>query len=148
MPVRWSAAPRALEMDTYVVLSAAALAGAAGLLQFQLSSGERGLNAFLGKEKAENPFYSTSYKAEQRGADLPGWLGKLRLPNLDFVEVYGQPQSQGQRSGSASWDAMPPQLGALYRELDAAVERENYEEAAQIKSRIDAMLLEPEGDLK
>eukprot|EP00966_Prymnesium_polylepis_P231464 5355531-Prymnesium_polylepis.2 len=118
-----------LPSDEAVVLTAAVLAGAAGYLQYSVSSGEKGLNAFLMKEKSDNPFYSKDFKAEK--PSTPSWF-TLRLPNLDFVEVYGQ---SNDAAAAPSGDS--PERARLYRELDAAVEREDYDEAARIKARID-----------
>ncbi|KAL1530212.1 hypothetical protein AB1Y20_001127 [Prymnesium parvum] len=124
--------PRALSLpteDAVPVLLAAALAGAAGYLQYSVSSGEKGLNAFLMKEKKDNPFYSDSFKAQKPSA--PAWFA-VRLPSLDFVEVYGQTRNGVTRGEVANTD-----LSGLYLELDDAIEREDYNLAMQIKARID-----------
>lgn len=134
------------------VLAAAALAAAAGSLQYKLSSGEKGLNAFLMKEvcgttrhngctfcehcltpctqKKDNPFYSRGYVADK--PSTPSWF-TWRLPKLDFVEVYGQESSQPSQS-----DSLRPELASLYMELDDAIDREDYTKAKEIKARIDS----------
>ena len=117
--------------DAAPVLAAALLAGAAGYLQYSVSSGEKGLNAFLMKEKKDNPFYQANFKTEK--PTTPSWF-TLRLPALDFVEVYGQadaPSASSTRSQSS-------ELTDLYKDLDAAIEREDYQAATEVKARIDA----------
>ena len=119
-----------LSNDAVIVIGACGLAGAAGWLQYSVSSGEKGLNAFLMKEKRDNPFYSKTFTSEK--PKPPPWLAALKLPSLDFVEVYGQDKpAPRQVDGS---------MARLYAELDAAIEREDYVEAKQIKQRIDASL--------
>ena len=122
--------------DGVMVAAALSLAGAAGFLQYQVSSGERGINAFLGKEKQDNPFYARNFKVEKK--DAPAWLSALRLPELPFVEIYGQPK-EGVRLGSAA-------LARLYRDLDDAVEREDYACAAEVKAAIDRAAAEEHGN--
>ena len=130
LPVARCAEPVALE-DSAVVIAALGLAAAAGALQFSLSSGDKGINAFLMKERGDNPFYKDDFRADK---PKPGILKGLRLPSLPFVEVYGQDNA---------FQAMQPQredVAALYRALDEAIERERYEEAAAIKDQIDQLL--------
>ena len=59
----------------------------------------------------------------------------MRLPELDFVEIYGQEPSR--RDGS---DA---QRAAMYRELDDLIESEDYEAAKLLKLRIDELDVAP-----
>ena len=113
------------------MLAAGALMVAAGALQYSVSAGDRGINAFLGKEKSQNPFYSQSFRSEKPTG--PAWLSKLRLPSLDFVEVYGQDNALPQQQTTT----LPPELQTLYKDLDDAVEQEQYDLAADIKRRID-----------
>ena len=115
--------------DAAVLGATAAVLCAAGYLQYTLSSGDQGINAFLMKEKSQNPFYSKDFKAER--PMLPSWLRGFRLPRFDFVEVYGaEPPSPP--SGPAD-----EALEALYTALDDALEVEDYSRAAIIKARID-----------
>ena len=44
--------------DLVPVIAAVVLTAAAGLLQYSVSAGDRGINAYLSKEKGENPFYN------------------------------------------------------------------------------------------
>lgn len=118
--------------DGVVVAFAALLVGAAGALQYSVSSGDKGINAFLMKEKRDNPFYQSGFQSE-RPSGGPNWLKSFRLPALDFVEVYGQADSSAPGASPSS-----PELAALYRQLDRAIEREEYDEAAQIKAQIDS----------
>ncbi|CAN0315794.1 unnamed protein product, partial [Hapterophycus canaliculatus] len=54
-------------------------------------TGKNGLGAFLTQEKGSNPFYQdTMAKYVPKTPDI---LNKIRLPELDFVEVYNQPPS-------------------------------------------------------
>lgn len=126
--------------DGAFVAAAAALVGAAGFLQYSLSSGEKGINAFLMKEKSQNPFYDKNFKAE--APKPPKWMSAMRLPQFSFVEVYGQEQKRGTGlpggGGGGSGPSLRPDLDDLYEQLDAAVEIEDYEKAAAIKTRIDA----------
>ena len=109
--------------DAAVLGATAAVLCAAGYLQYTLSSGDQGINAFLMKEKSQNPFYSKDFKAER--PMLPSWLRGFRLP------VYGaEPPSPP--SGPAD-----EALEALYTALDDALEVEDYSRAAIIKARID-----------
>ena len=136
---RIASPPAAIE-DGAVVLAAAALVGAAGALQFSLSSGEKGINAFLMKEARDNPFYKPNFKSDKPTG--PSWLSSIKLPQFDFVEVYGQPGGgSGSAGGQSSNSDMSPELAALYRKLDAAVEVEDYDEAARVKAQIDEALL-------
>ena len=117
----------ALEGDGYVVAAALALAAGANLLQYSLSAGDKGINAFLGKEKGENPFY--------KDGSIGGGSPRIpQLPNIPFVEV---------RSGAASQPEWTD-VSSLYKALDDAVEREAYEEAAAFKAQIDKLLAEQE----
>jgi len=97
-------------------------------LQYQVSSGERGINAFLMKERKDNPFYSASFQQDK--PEPPTWFS-LRLPSLPFVEVYGQSDNPQ----PAAWKG---ERDRLYRELDAAIEREDYAHAARVKQELDA----------
>jgi len=115
--------------DAAVLGATAALLCAAGYLQYTLSTGDQGINAFLMKEKSQNPFYSKNFKAER--PMLPSWLRGFRLPRFDFVEVYG---AEPQRPPSGPADEA---LEALYTALDDALEVEDYSRAAIIKARID-----------
>ena len=128
---RWRPPHASMSEDAAPVLAAALLAGAAGYLQYSVSAGEKGLNAFLMKEKSENPFYQDNFKTAK--PSTPAWF-TLQLPTLDFVEVYGQADA-GPPAGS---QRMSSELKNLYQDLDEAIEREDYEAAAQIKARIDA----------
>jgi hypothetical protein len=130
-----SAVPAAVD-DGVVVLAAVGLAAGAGLLQYSVSSGERGINAFLMREKRDNPFYKP-FEAEQRSA--PRWLSGVRLPTLPFVEVYGQSSRRSQAPPDTA-SSQPDDVAALYAAMDAAVEREEYDLAAEFKRRIDARL--------
>lgn len=100
--------------DLFVVATAVSLTACAGLLQYSLSSGDKGINSFLMKEKGSNPFYSSNFRAEK--PKPPRWLDAVQLPSLDFVETF-----------NSSPQAQPPQrddveLTRLYQLLDAAVE--------------------------
>lgn len=138
--------------DAPVVFAFATVAAAAGLLQYSVSSGDKGLGAFLGKEKAVNPFYQKDFKAEAPRS--PGFLRGVRLPELPFVEVYGQDEraqprrplggGMKQQPGASSSADMTP-LDRLYSLLDDAIEREAYGEAAEIKTQIDALLEQRQG---
>ena len=127
--------------DLAIVAAAAGLAAGAGLLQYTVSSGEKGLNAFLMKEKATNPFYSKNFRAEKPSP--PKWLSGLRLPALDFVETYGDAKplfgigNSGSNGESNAADGGT--LMALYKELDDAVEQEDYTAAREAKAKIDAV---------
>ena len=76
--------PVANEGDGLVLAAAALAAGLAGYLQYSVSAGDKGINAFLMKEKGANPFYSKDYKSDDRPSGGPRWLQKLKLP-----EVHG-----------------------------------------------------------
>jgi|EP00326_Haptolina_ericina_P039363 hypothetical protein len=115
--------------DAGAVTAALGIAAAAGWLQYSLSSGERGINAFLFKEKGDNPFYSNDFKADKPSP--PSWF-RVRLPALPFVEVYGQSDTP---SSPIEFDNS--ERAQLYRELDAAIEREDYEAARRIMRIID-----------
>eukprot|EP00752_Nemacystus_decipiens_P009812 g8756.t2 len=58
-------------------------------LVFSTVTGKNGLGAFLSQEKGSNPFYQdTMAKYVPKTPDI---LNKIRLPDLDFVDVYNQP---------------------------------------------------------
>ena len=152
VPARHATAPRcelSPPSDAAFVVAALTLAGGAGFLQYSVSAGEKGINAFLMKEKSSNPFYDKNFKSEsksEKSEKLPRWLRGMRLPQLDFVEVYGEQPESG-FSFSAPRPRATSNLDALYRELDAAVEREDYAAATEVKKRIDEeSLLQSAGD--
>jgi hypothetical protein len=65
------------------VIAAVVLTAAAGLLQYSVSAGDRGINAYLSKEKGENPFYNyRSSRPPAQGRPRPGeeerWGGAVR----------------------------------------------------------------------
>ena len=123
----------AISGDTALVIAALGLAATAGAFQSSLSSGEAGINAFLMKEKRDNPFYKSDFVAEK--PRVPRLLAGLRLPKLDFVEVYGQSDAP-----SSTPSSQRPDVAALYRRLDNAIEREQYDTAAALKAQIDELL--------
>lgn len=125
--------PRALG-DGAIVAAAAALAAGAGLLQYSVSAGDQGLNAFLGKEKAENPFYQKNFKPAE--AEVPQFLQRLRMPKLPFAAE----RATGAPSSSST------DVSALYRALDEAIEREAYDEAKYYKDRIDSLIADQDQD--
>ena len=107
-----------------------------------VACGRQGPWRLLGKEKAVNPFYQKDFKAEAPRS--PGFLRGVRLPELPFVEVYGQDERaqprrplgggmKQQPRASSSADMTP--LDRLYSLLDDAIEREAYGEAAEIKTQ-------------
>ena len=65
----------------------------------------------------------------------------LCVYRFDFVEVYGQPSSRKMPSREGLGSDSSPELADLYRRLDAAIEIEDYEEAASVKAQIDEALL-------
>ena len=59
--------------DLVPVIAAVVLTAAAGLLQYSVSAGDRGINAYLSKEKSENPFYNyRSSRPPAQGRPRPG----------------------------------------------------------------------------
>lgn len=59
--------------DLVPVIAAVMLTAAAGLLQYSVSAGDRGINAYLSKEKGENPFYNyRSSRPPAQGRPRPG----------------------------------------------------------------------------
>ena len=59
--------------DLVPVIAAVVLTAAAGLLQYSVSAGDRGINAYLSKEKGENPFYNyRSSRPPAQGRPRPG----------------------------------------------------------------------------
>jgi hypothetical protein len=59
--------------DLVPVIAAVVLTAAAGLLQYSVSAGDRGINAYLSKEKGENPFYNyRSSRPPAPGRRRPG----------------------------------------------------------------------------
>eukprot|EP00752_Nemacystus_decipiens_P009811 g8756.t1 len=70
-------------------IAALVIALGAGALVFSTVTGKNGLGAFLSQEKGSNPFYQdTMAKYVPKTPDI---LNKIRLPDLDFVDVYNQP---------------------------------------------------------
>lgn len=128
-------APAAFE-DGVAVTFALTAAAAAGYLQYSLSSGEKGLSAFLMKEAKDNPFYKADYKAEK--PKPPAWL-TLQLPQLDFVEVYGQQAPRGEPAGGGGAGGALDGLDERYAALDEAIEREDYAAAETIMGDIDRL---------
>ena len=61
---------------------------------------------------------------------------ELRLPELPFVEVLGRSLQQPKRLE----DLDNASLTSLYAQLDDAIEREAYSEAAALKARIDSFV--------
>ena len=132
--------------DLLLVFISLSLVGAAGYLQYSVTKGEQGLNAFLMKEKSNNPFYSKNFRPEERtGWRRPEWLPDLpdlklpslpALPDLPFVEVYDRPGADPRRPESAN-----DERSRLYAALNAAVEAEDYEEARRLKEQIDTAMM-------
>ena len=118
--------------DVAFTAATLALLLAAGFLQYSVASGDKGLFVYLTKELGSNPFYGPNFKADKPKS--PKWFS-MRLPELDFVEVYGQEPSR--RDGS---DA---QRAAMFRELDDLIESEDYEAAKLLKLRIDELDVAP-----
>ncbi|CAM9836779.1 unnamed protein product, partial [Ectocarpus fasciculatus] len=70
-------------------IAALVIALGAGVLVASTVTGKNGLAAFLTQEKGSNPFYQdTMAKFTPKTPDI---LNKIRLPDLDFVDVYNQP---------------------------------------------------------
>eukprot|EP00326_Haptolina_ericina_P029331 CAMPEP_0181174128 /NCGR_PEP_ID=MMETSP1096-20121128/3370_1 /TAXON_ID=156174 ORGANISM="Chrysochromulina ericina, Strain CCMP281" /NCGR_SAMPLE_ID=MMETSP1096 /ASSEMBLY_ACC=CAM_ASM_000453 /LENGTH=128 /DNA_ID=CAMNT_0023262007 /DNA_START=248 /DNA_END=635 /DNA_ORIENTATION=- len=117
--------------DAGAVTAALGIAAAAGWLQYSLSSGERGINAFLFKEKGDNPFYSNDFKADKPSP--PSWfrVGYLRYHLLRCTA------SRTLRHHRYAIEFDNSERAQLYRELDAAIEREDYEAARRIMRIID-----------
>jgi hypothetical protein len=126
--------------DGVLLVAAGSLALAAGLLQAELSGGEKGINAFLMKEKGSNPYYRKDYKKVQPPAS--SWLKGLRLPDLPFVEVYGQ-ESRGAGGGVRlpNSNRSSARVANLYQQLDQAIDCEDYKLASELKRSIDEALL-------
>jgi len=152
-----------LQLEDGVFLGAfAAILVAIGIGFRSLVLGDGGLYNQLGAQSDD--------KARQgENARSSGAVGLgFRLPDLDFVEVYGQEPVRRQqedpvmRLGDATSDAVPEgaaeqaqhepvlrprqapaggesSLEELSRALDAAVEVEDYAEAAALKRKIDAI---------
>ena len=124
--------PAAFE-DGAIVFAAAALATAAGALQYSVSAGDKGISAFLGKEKSVNPFYSSDFTPDLPTA--PAWLKRLRPPPPPWRND-GDPGE-----GSSMQPGGPPRdVNSLYTALDEAIEREDYVAAAEYKRQIDLLL--------
>lgn len=146
VPPRVGAATMLEPGDLLLVLISLSLVGAAGYLQYSVTKGEQGLNAFLMKEKSQNPFYSANFRPEERtGWRKPEWLPDLpdlklpslpALPDLPFVEVYDRPGADPRRPESAN-----DERSRLYTALNAAVEAEDYEEARRLKEQIDTAMM-------
>ena len=123
--------------DGLFVAAAVVIAAGAGAVQYTAASGDRGINAFLTKEKSSNPFYDKNFKAQK--PEAPAWMKRLPLPRLDFVEVYGESSSPPPAAVRLPGSGAEPTVASLYEDLDAAVEREDYAAAAAIKANIDAL---------
>lgn len=117
--------------DRAVVATAAVLMIAAGTLQYTVTKGDRGLGAFLSKEKSSNPFYTNPTFTPDPPSPPPVWLQALRPSSTARSEAQQRPDafSRGSTSGN--------ERERLYAKLDAAVEAEDYELASQIKAQID-----------
>ena len=116
--------------DSAIAAIAAALLLAAGALQYTVSVGERGLSAFLGQEKSSNKFYTDPTFVPERPS-APAWLESLRVlaPVPSAAQLRPDAFSRGDSKGNTR--------ERLYARLDAAVECEDYELAAQIKAQLD-----------
>lgn len=79
-----------LEPQDVPFLGGAALIAAGVVwLQVSITGGRRGLGSYLSEEKGKNPFYARNFKADK--PEPPAWWPDwLRLPEFDYVEVYGQ----------------------------------------------------------
>ncbi len=114
-----------------LVAAFGAVAAAAGALQYSVSAGDRGISAFLGKEKAVNPFYTTARTTaratQQRAPQSPEDRRAPQPSGSTVVPSTRQPLTEGQTT----------RRDALYLELDAALDRQDYELAAAIKAKID-----------
>jgi hypothetical protein len=75
--------------DVPFIAGVGLIAAGAVWLQLSLTGGRRGLGAFLSQEKGNNPFYARNFRADKPSP--PAWWPEwLRLPEFEYVEVYGQ----------------------------------------------------------
>ena len=58
--------------DALALAATAVILAGAGLLQAQVTGGERGIGAYLSKEKAQNPFYNYKSARTPRAARQDG----------------------------------------------------------------------------
>ncbi|CAM9744575.1 unnamed protein product [Discosporangium mesarthrocarpum] len=122
---------------------------------FSAYTGENGLGTFLSKEPQDNPFYKKTMKKSEPSE--PSIIDKIRLPDLDFVEVYNQPppevmavEEEAMSAGISSLDQtgnMPDaaalvKADALRAELLEAVQAKDYSRASKLESELEAFIKE------
>ena len=63
-PQRGAAGAVQMSLDAPLVIGAALLAATTGTLLSSVASGDKGIGAFLSKEKWENPFYQPGFRSD------------------------------------------------------------------------------------
>ncbi|CAM9650564.1 unnamed protein product [Chrysoparadoxa australica] len=117
-------------------------AGLAGALVFSTYTGDQGLEAFLTKEKKDNPFYNKNKKAQIFKPSPPKIMDMVKLPKLDFVEVYESepdaPETEGsQVEEAAAFPSADVEMASRLRtKLLAAVDAGELEQAAALEKEL------------
>ncbi|CAB1116424.1 unnamed protein product [Ectocarpus sp. CCAP 1310/34] len=132
-------------------IAALVIALGAGVLVASTVTGKNGLGAFLTQEKGSNPFYQdTMAKFTPKTPDI---LNKIRLPDLDFVDVYNQPPAPDDYvdlEQDATFDAMANKgapdadtiatAEALRQKLLMAVQAKDYDLASSLERELAAFM--------
>ncbi|CAM9520236.1 unnamed protein product [Ectocarpus sp. 6 AP-2014] len=132
-------------------IAALVIALGAGVLVASTVTGKNGLGAFLTQEKGSNPFYQdTMAKFTPKTPDI---LNKIRLPDLDFVDVYNQPPAPDDYvdlEQDVTFDAMANKgapdadtvatAEALRQKLLMAVQAKDYDLASSLERELATFL--------
>jgi hypothetical protein len=125
----------------------------AGLLQYQSYGGKVGLGKYLSTGPEDKNWETRQARKamerdlEMKKANEGSWLANI-LPKLDFVEVYGQEKPRGAEGmNQSSSDNSTAKEGnaisevqMLTEQMAAAVEKQDYASAAEIKQKLKEVL--------
>jgi len=101
----------------------------------QMLEGDQGLGAFLkdGRGYKKSGFRQLSSSKKGQTDDPLPWL---KLPQLDFVEVAGQPNRQ------VDEDALMERLERLRLQMNGELEQGNIKKAASIREELEELMKE------
>eukprot|EP00638_Chattonella_subsalsa_P005622 CAMPEP_0117751772 /NCGR_PEP_ID=MMETSP0947-20121206/11184_1 /TAXON_ID=44440 /ORGANISM="Chattonella subsalsa, Strain CCMP2191" /LENGTH=212 /DNA_ID=CAMNT_0005570237 /DNA_START=34 /DNA_END=672 /DNA_ORIENTATION=+ len=109
----------------------AAAFGAAGFLMSSVYGGSFGLGAYLTSDKPLGPDPNAPGRGENQ---LPEFFKNLKLPQLDFVEVYGQPKAPS--------DEVIQKAEELRSQIQKAVAENDFEKAKAAEKNLEDFLLQ------
>ncbi|CAM9559630.1 unnamed protein product [Heterosigma akashiwo] len=123
----------ATPLNALVFAGYAVAFGAAGLLMKNVYGGSFGLGEYLSKDKPMKPDPNAPGRGENQ---LSSFWYNLKLPDLDFVEVYGAQQNQGPN------EQVVLKAEQMKSEIEAAVQTGDMEYAKAMEKELEKFLAE------